>query len=409
MTAQARAQLVQRLKSNGSIRSAAVEAAFLNVPRHVFLPDEDPEAVYADQVFITKFDDNNVPISSSSQPTIMAIMLEQLDLQPGHKVLEIGAGTGYNAALIGHIVGEAGSVHTLDIDEDIVVAAKSHLNNASMVNVYPICTDGYIGYADAAPYDRIILSVNAWDITPAWRDQLKPEGVIVLPLTVASTQVSVAFVWRSDYLQSRSIHRCGFMPFRGKFTAPEEMQMLKLMEGISAEISEDLDIQSETILNWLKGPHTDVPLGLSASLSSSLNTWLSLQDGNRVYVSAAGDAVGQGIVPYLNGVNGEKGKFMSTAGQIASGGMVLLMRPPSESLPEDMDFYGEFPWYMRSYGKSGQLAAQLSRQIERWDRIGRPPVSKMRLKMIPDSVPYQPQKGDMSIAKHWNTLVINWQ
>ncbi len=81
------------------IRSPAVEAAFRAAPRHLFLPEVPVEQVYRDEAIVTKRQDG-VPISSSSQPAIMAIMLEQLALEPGHRVLEIGAGTGYNAALL---------------------------------------------------------------------------------------------------------------------------------------------------------------------------------------------------------------------------------------------------------------------------------------------------------------------
>src|SRR5579859_6035322 len=118
--------LVEQLIRAGNIRTEAVEAAFRAVPRHVFLPELAAEEAYRDEAIPTKFL-NGSAISSSSQPAIMAIMLEQLELQPGQRVLEIGAGTGYNAALIAHIVGETGQVVTIDIDEDIVADARTHL------------------------------------------------------------------------------------------------------------------------------------------------------------------------------------------------------------------------------------------------------------------------------------------
>lgn len=102
--------LVDLLIQNENIQSERVAAAFRAVPRHPFLPDTPLEEVYADVAVPTHFDDDGRPISSSSQPAIMAIMLEQLDLQPGQHVLEVGAGTGYNAALMGIWWGEmAGS------------------------------------------------------------------------------------------------------------------------------------------------------------------------------------------------------------------------------------------------------------------------------------------------------------
>ena len=112
-------QLVDKVKTAGYITSPRVEEAFRAVPRHLFLPHVPPQDVYQDRPIMTKMLDGQY-VSSSSQPTIMAIMLEQLDLQPGQRVLEIGAGTGYNAALMAHIVGETGQVVTIDIDQDIV-------------------------------------------------------------------------------------------------------------------------------------------------------------------------------------------------------------------------------------------------------------------------------------------------
>ena len=111
--------LVDKLKQDGTIRSPFVEAAFRSIPRHLFLPGVPVEQVYQDEAIATKHQDG-VAISSSSQPAIMAIMLEQLGLEPGHRVLEIGAGKGYNAAFIAQIVGDAGQVVTDDIYEDFV-------------------------------------------------------------------------------------------------------------------------------------------------------------------------------------------------------------------------------------------------------------------------------------------------
>src|SRR5689334_11280094 len=95
-----RGRLIDGLVSDGVLGSASVEAALRAVPRHLFLPDQPLETVYADRAVPTKRGADGVPISSSSQPAIMAIMLEQLALEPGMRVLEIGAGTGYNAALL---------------------------------------------------------------------------------------------------------------------------------------------------------------------------------------------------------------------------------------------------------------------------------------------------------------------
>ena len=140
---------VDQLKSKGVLTVQGIEAAFRAVPRHLFLPDVEPEKVYCDDAIVTKYADGMV-ISSSSQPSLMAIMLEQLQLEPGHRVLEIGAGTGYNAALMAHVVGTSGQVVTIDIDEDIVENARAHLAAAGFDVVQVICADGGLGYPACA-------------------------------------------------------------------------------------------------------------------------------------------------------------------------------------------------------------------------------------------------------------------
>src|SRR5919197_269664 len=112
-------QLVAYLLETGVLRDGAVRDAFAATPRHLFLPDLNLDEVYQDAAIPTKRGSRGEPISSSSQPAIMAIMLEQLRVKPGQRVLEIGAGTGYNAALLAHLVDSGGRVVTLDYDEDL--------------------------------------------------------------------------------------------------------------------------------------------------------------------------------------------------------------------------------------------------------------------------------------------------
>src|SRR6478735_9411556 len=95
--------LVEHLKQANHLKTPLVEAAFMQVPRHLFLPDEPLDKVYSDVAIVKKRGEAGQWTSASSMPTIMAIMLEQLDLKPGQRVLEIGAGTGFNAGLIASI------------------------------------------------------------------------------------------------------------------------------------------------------------------------------------------------------------------------------------------------------------------------------------------------------------------
>src|ERR1700682_585591 len=115
-TTELHAALVRKLQRDGLLRHALVKTAFRRVPRHLFLPEVDEELVYRDLAIPTRLLGGEI-VSSSSQPSIMAIMLEQLKPRNRDNVLEIGAGTGFNAALLAEIVGRNGQVTTIDLDE----------------------------------------------------------------------------------------------------------------------------------------------------------------------------------------------------------------------------------------------------------------------------------------------------
>jgi protein-L-isoaspartate(D-aspartate) O-methyltransferase len=203
------------------VRSAAVERALLAVPRHLFLPGVPLDDAYADIAIATHWE-HGVAVSSASQPAMVAIMLEQLDLQPGMRVLEIGAGTGYNAALLAELVGPEGSVITLDIDPLIVEEARAHLWSAGYGHVRVYAADGAHGYPEGAPYDRVLLTVGAADLSPAWIDQLHQDGLLVAPLRLGGVQASVALRKVDGVLRSRSLTPCGFMRLRGEEKAADE-------------------------------------------------------------------------------------------------------------------------------------------------------------------------------------------
>ncbi len=213
--------MVDQLVRSGSITAPHIEAAFRSTPRHLFLPDVDPGVVYTDEPIPIKRDEYGLPISSSSQPAMMATMLDQLTLSGEESVLEIGTGSGYNAALIGAIVG-GGRVRTVDIDEDLVARAQRHLRSAGVTNVQATFVDGWSGFQEESPYDRVEVTVGVWDISPAWFDQLVPDGIIVVPLWLrAGIQASIAFRREGYDLVSVDVAPCGFMRLRGPHAGPE--------------------------------------------------------------------------------------------------------------------------------------------------------------------------------------------
>ncbi len=214
--------LVHQLRAAGALRSAAVEAAIRAVPRHLFVPTASVAEAYADEAIVTRTGPDGLPTSSASQPSIVAIMLEQLAVVPGQRVLEIGAGTGYNAALLAHLVGSSGRVTSVDIDAETAQAARDHLAAADATTVDVVAADGWGGHAAGAPFDRIEATVGVWDLSSQWFDQLVNGGVLVAPLWLGpGLQVSVAFEKLGRQFRSRSVIPCGFMRLRGTAAGPE--------------------------------------------------------------------------------------------------------------------------------------------------------------------------------------------
>src|SRR5919204_3294334 len=274
-----RRALVQTLKRDGHLHSARVAEAFLAVPRELFVPGVAVPDVYCPSEAIVTKRLAGVSVSSASAPEVIALMLEQLDVQPGHRVLEIGAGTGYNAALLAHLVGETGHVVTIDIDEDLVLSAREHVRAAGFEQVTVVQADGALGYAAQQAYDRIILTVASNDIAPAWREQLaRPHGRLVMPLGLRSLQRCVAFVVEADHLVSRSMRNCSFIPLRGLLSvgAPRialDPQATRVLSGAD----EPLPLPVDAIADLLDAPLRVFPTGVWTSLEElrdGLHLWL---------------------------------------------------------------------------------------------------------------------------------------
>ena len=209
-----RAALADRLVAEGAVTMPEVAAAVRAVPRHLFTPGLPLARAYANQVVFVKRDAYGVPTSSVSAPDIQAIMLEQAGIRPGMRLLEIGSG-GYNAALMAELAGPDGEVTTVDIDPAVTERARRCLDAAGYADVRVVTADAEDGVPDGAPYDRIVVTVEAWDLPPAWIRQLTPRGRIVVPLLLHGMTRSVAFDREGDRLVSRSTRLCGFVKMQG--------------------------------------------------------------------------------------------------------------------------------------------------------------------------------------------------
>src|SRR5262249_27355576 len=319
--------LIDALIGRGALGDSRIEAAFRSVPRHLFLPGMPLDEVYRDQAIPTKIVDGEA-ISSSSQPEMMAIMLEQLELEPGLSVLEIGAGTGYNAALMSPVVGEAGTVTTVDFDADLVDGARAHLAAAGFERVRVVLGDGGLGYPDGAPYDRIILTVGAWDIAPAWREQLRPGGRLVLPLTVGGSQKSVAFVRAEDELVSASVKDCAFIRLRGAFAGPPARWVPGGTPDLRLHVRDPVAVDAGAAHDLLQGVAVDLPTGVKVTgreVYGGLVLWLALREAGFCWLEAVGAEVEARSVPPLFAV---AGKYRSAGGGFEAGGAGVYIPPP---------------------------------------------------------------------------------
>jgi protein-L-isoaspartate(D-aspartate) O-methyltransferase len=232
---------VDQLKAQGAIRSPAVERAFRTVPRHRLLetfyhrpvdaPDfavvhHDPrhprpehlQRIYADTALATRVVEQfgaRMPASSTSQPSLVAGMLELLDLTPGLRVLEVGAGTGYNAALLAELVGDQHLVVSVDVQDDVVAQTRRLLARAGYPEVAVLRRDGVQGVPEHAPFDRVVATVGCSDLSPAWAEQLADDGLLLVPLAHAGGHPLYLLGKRHGRLEGRVAKAAAFMPARG--------------------------------------------------------------------------------------------------------------------------------------------------------------------------------------------------
>jgi protein-L-isoaspartate(D-aspartate) O-methyltransferase len=210
-----RAAMVNSLISGGHLRTTEIISAFAETERHRFLPGADLQAAYANDAVPIKHDGGGEMISCISAPSIVATQLEQLDVRPGHKVLEAGAATGYNAALLSRLTGTSGRVWTIDVDQDLVNGAAEHLAAAGASNATVVLGDGAVGLPGNAPYDRIQFTVGAGDIPVQILDQLAPGGRLVIPMRIRGS-ISRSFAFERDGATWKTVscEMATFVPLR---------------------------------------------------------------------------------------------------------------------------------------------------------------------------------------------------
>ncbi len=374
-TAALRRSLVDQLKSRGLATTPQIEGAFLAVPRHLFVPGTDIEAAYNDTFVVTKKQDE-VPISSCSQPSITALMLDMLGLQPGQRVLEIGAGTGYAAALMAHIVGDSGQVFTVDLDEDIVEGAREHLASAGVSNVQVICADGGLGWSEDGPYDRIILTVGAARFSPAFIEQLRPGGRMVIPfdltpfrseLTPFPDEILLALERTDNSLQSVLIRPSFFMGLRGAM-AVTPVQPLSLNDTSTLSCVTTQTVQSEAAREAFVRPFQDeaTEVYTSSQELGGLRLWLALRDPRFCELYIKGEQLEKEAFPRLFRPSDT---FAATMGFYQNGSWALLQFSEEDLPPEPKR---PLRLGVRLFGEKRELAQRLKEEIALWADAQRP-------------------------------------
>ncbi|MEU7753671.1 methyltransferase, FxLD system [Micromonospora sp. NPDC049171] len=362
-TAVLREQLVSTLKQRGHVRSASVEQAFRRVPREQFLPGVDVETVYTRRQIVTKRDASGAALSSASSPSLVADMLEQLEPHPGHRVLEIGAATGINAALLAELTTPGGKVVTIELDQDLADGARASLARAGYNTVDVIHGDGALGHPDTAPYDRIIVTAGAWDISTAWWDQLADHGRIVVPLRVHESGLTRCFAFdrtaAHQLVSTTTPLVCGFVPMRG--TAEHTAHHVRLDTDVALKLDAADHPDRQALSRALSHPRHERWTGIEvadADPVGHLDLWLL------VHTSAPFGRLGVGDTARTSGLVTSAYRWAGAA--IYHGGTIayLAFQPTGE---------GHHEIGAIAHGPDAdKLAAELTNLLDQWDEGGRP-------------------------------------
>ena len=206
------ASLLSMLEGEGVLRTGAVREAILSSPRELFVWDGDRDEAYVDWP---------LPLGRTGQtisaPHMVVMMLEELDLRAGMKVLEIGSGSGWNAACIASIVGARGRVVSVELVEELVEFATRNIRRAGLEKTVEIHRgDGSKGWPPLEAgeiYDRVVLTAAASRLPEFPVRQLRREGVLLVPLGGSSGQILMRVVkGRAGELSSRAVCPCVFVP-----------------------------------------------------------------------------------------------------------------------------------------------------------------------------------------------------
>ena len=202
--------LIDSLKDSGFLTDIQVESAFRNIPRHEFvLTSELDRAYYNEPIPILK--DQTI-----SQPAVVSRMTEWLDVKDGQKILEIGTGSGWQSAILSYLVG-TGTVYSVERHPELANFARENLEKLGIDNVHVILDDGSLGYPNASPYDRIIVTAACTEIPLPLLEQLGENGLILAPVGDSSQSLILLKKTSEGIIEIKNQSNYVFVPLLGKF------------------------------------------------------------------------------------------------------------------------------------------------------------------------------------------------
>lgn len=207
-----RTETIEHLEKEGYIKDPRIKDAMLKVRRELFVPQGYKRDSYVD---------TPLPIpggATISAPHMYAITFEAVKLRKGEKVLEVGSGSGYGAALISELVWRKGETITIEIAPEVFEFAKNNLKKAGYKNVKVICGDGSLGYEKDAPYDAVIVTAACPEIPRPLVNQLKPGGRLVAPVGGISTGQDLIYLEKTKdgEIKTKNLGSVIFLPLTGK-------------------------------------------------------------------------------------------------------------------------------------------------------------------------------------------------
>ena len=203
----ARLAMVEQQVRRRGISNEHVLYALETLPRHEFVPTDSQREAY---------DDRALPIGfgqTISQPYMVGLMLSLLEVDSGHRVLEVGAGSGYVCALLGMLTRE---VYGLELVPELAERAAAMMQRLELTNVHILAGDGSVGYPEAAPFDRILVSAATPALPAPLADQLAEGGRLLAPIGGRSVQTCRLTIKRNGELRTRDSIECMFVPLRGE-------------------------------------------------------------------------------------------------------------------------------------------------------------------------------------------------